>query len=287
MAFTVACAQFAPEKAQVEANLDKIAELIVQASGEGADLVVFPEASTTGYFLEGGVVESAISASDLLAGLVRRLEGKLDRAVDALVGFYQSEKSNLFNASGYLQLGNQNKKIVNVYQKFFLPTYGVFDEERFVSRGHDLGVFDTRLGRMGVLICEDVWHSVLPTLTAVAGAQVILIPSASPARDFTGCHIGNLEHYERMISMVSEEHGVFCVNCQLCGFEGGKGLVGGSSVSDPMGEIIGRGPVGEEYLLLAPIDLYRVTIARAGQPLLSDLQSAWQDIRRLVVQIEV
>src|SRR5580704_16334682 len=111
MAFTVACAQIAPEKAQVEANLDKIADLIVQASAEGADLVVFPEASTTGYFLEGGVVESAIGSSDLLAGICRRLEHKLDRPVDALVGFYQSEKGSLYNAAGYLQLGNQENKV--------------------------------------------------------------------------------------------------------------------------------------------------------------------------------
>jgi len=176
--------------------------------------------------------------------------------------------------------------LVHVYKKFFLPTYGVFDEERFVSRGHDLGVFETRFGKMGVLICEDIWHSILPTLAATAGAEVILVPSASPARGFSGEEIGNLCHYKKMITAVSEEHGVYCVNCQLTGFEGGKGFVGGSSVSDPGGQIIAKGPVGEEFLLLASIDLELVTIARAALPLISDLQSAWQDIRRLVCEIE-
>jgi predicted amidohydrolase len=287
MPITVACAQIAPEKARVEVNLDKIAESTVQAADEGADLVVFPEAATTAYFLEGGVVESALSSEALVAGLIKRLQNKLSKPVDVVVGFYQSEGGNLYNAAAYMQLGNQENKIVHVYKKFFLPTYGVFDEERFVSRGHDLGVFNCRFGRLGILLCEDIWHSVLPTLTAVAGAHLILIPSASPARGFSGPSIANLAHYERMIAAVSEEHGVYCVNCQLTGFEGGKGLVGGSSISDPMGQIIARGPFGEEYLLLAPIDLEKVLIARASLPLISDLQSAWQDIRRLVGGLEV
>jgi len=286
MRITVACAQIAPEKAQVETNLDKIADSTVQAVSEGADLVVFPETATTAYFLEGGVVEAAITGADLLAGLSRRLNGRLDRPVDAVVGFYESEGGNLYNSAGYLQLGKQENKVVHIYKKFFLPTYGVFDEERFVSRGHDLGVFDSRFGRLGILICEDIWHSILPTLTAVSGAQLIIVPSASPARGFSGPTIGNLAHYERMITEVSEEHGVYCANCQLTGFEGGKGLVGGSAVSGPTGEILARGPVGEEYLLLAPVDFDQVVIARAALPLLSDLQSAWQDLRRLVSGVE-
>jgi predicted amidohydrolase len=282
MRFTVACAQIAPEKAKVEANLDKIAESIIQASSEGADLVVFPEAATTAYFLEGGVVEGAITSLALLSGLSKRLETKLSRSVDAVIGFYETDSGGLYNSAAYLQLGKQENKVVYVYKKFFLPSYGVFDEERFVSRGQELGVFDTRLGRVAILICEDIWHSILSTLAAAAGAQLILVPSASPARDFSGPMIGNLAHYERMITSVSAEHGVFCVNCQLTGFEGGKGLAGGSAISGPNGQIIARGPEGEEYLLLASLDFDDVTIARANLPLISDLQSAWQDIVRLV-----
>lgn len=283
MPFTVACAQIAPQKAQVAANLDKIADLIIQASNEGADLVVFAEASTTGYFLEGGVIEGALNSDELVNQLSKRV--KTTQPVDALIGFYQSEGGNLYNSAAYIQFNPT--KLIHVYKKFFLPTYGVFDEERFVSRGHDLGVFQTRLGKMGVLICEDIWHSILPTLTAAVGAEVILVPSASPARDFSGEQIGNLCHYRNMITSVSEEHGVFCVNCQLTGFEGGKGMVGGSAVSNPSGKIIAQGPVQEEYMLLAPIDLDQVTIARAALPLISDLQSAWQDIRRLVCEMDV
>ena len=64
----------------------------------------------------------------------------------------------------------------------FLPTYGVFDEERFVEAGRSVQAFDTRWGRAAILICEDAWHSFTPMLAALDGAQLIIVPSASPAR---------------------------------------------------------------------------------------------------------
>lgn len=280
MRFTVACAQIAPQKASLERNLDAMAEAVRQASGEGADLVVFPETSTTGYFLEGGVVECALTADDLCASLAKRLE-RLERPVDVAAGFYETHHGTLYNSAAYLSFGS-GARVVHLYRKFFLPTYGVFDEERFVSRGRELGVFDTRFGRMALLICEDVWHSILPTLAALRGAQVMLVPAASPARGFAGPEISNHERYRRLMRALCEEHGVFGVNCQLTGFEGGKGFIGGSMVVDPFGKVIAEGPTGEQHLLLAQIDLDLLQPARAQTPLLSDLESAWGDIKRIV-----
>lgn len=281
MTFTVACAQIAPTKARVQQNLDKIAQVASQAGREGADLVVFPEAATTGYFLEGGVLESSLTASELRIELEKRL-GSLVDEIDFAVGFYENADGQLFNSAAYLSFSGGKVTIVHVYRKFFLPTYGVFDEERFVTRGREIGVFDTRFGKMGLLICEDVWHSILPTLAAVAGAQVLLVPTASPARGFDTDRIGNLDRYERLLRGVAEEHGVFCVNTQLCGFEGGKGFVGGSIVVDPFGKTVAESPIAEEHLLITKIDLDLVRIARSQSPLISDLHTAWGDIVRIV-----
>jgi predicted amidohydrolase len=282
MAFQVAVAQFAPAKAEIDRNLDTIAEIVVQAQDEGAELVVFPETSTSGYFLEGGVIEAALGAGELAARLGERLRGRLHRPIDAVVGFYESEAGTLYNSAAYFEFEPSDARVLRVYRKFFLPTYGVFDEERFVTRGRDLGVFDTRLGRVGILICEDAWHSILPTLCAVNGAQVLLVPSASPARGFWGEDIENHDRYRRLFRAMSEEHGVFCVNAQLCGFEGGKGFVGGSMVVDPYGHFAVEAPLSEEYLAMAEIDLDLVTLARNQTPLISDLQTTWQEIKRLV-----
>lgn len=279
--FTLACAQFAPEKAEVGRNIGRIAEFCAQACDEGADIVAFPEACVSGYFLEGGVADVALSAEALASKLAEALVGKLPRALDAVVGFYERSQGILYNSAAYLELDGGRARVAHVYRKFFLPTYGVFDEERFVSRGTELGVFPTRLGTIGLLICEDVWHSILPTLLAVRGAELILVPSASPGRGFAGPIPENLDRYRRMIRAVAEEHGVYAANVHLCGFEGGKGFVGGSMVFDPFGKLVAESPMMDEHLLLSKIDLDLIAVARAQSPLLSDLRSSWANILRL------
>lgn len=282
MPLTVACAQIAPMKAEVSSNLDKIASVALQAAAEGADLVLFPEAATTGYFLEGGVLESSLTVHEVCEGLKCRISSSLSKPLDICLGFYENAEGQLFNAAGYFALDKDSCAPLGSYRKFFLPTYGVFDEERFVARGRRLGVFDTRFGKMGILICEDVWHSILPTLTALAGAQILLVPTASPARGFGDPQITNLERYQRLLRGIAEEHGIFCVNTQLCGFEGGKGFVGGSMVIDPMGRVLVESPVGEEHLLIATLDLDLIRLSRAQSPLISDLQEAWGDLKEIV-----
>jgi predicted amidohydrolase len=282
MPFRVACGQFAPFKADVEKNLDTIAEIVLQAQQEEVDLLCLPETCTSGYFLEGGVLEASLTTDALVSKLNGRLEGKMRRPVDVVMGFYQNHGGNLYNSAAYLEIQTDGITAQGVYQKFFLPTYGVFDEDRFVSRGRDLQVFPSRLGKMGMLVCEDVWHGIMPTLCAVNGAQVLLVPAASPARGFRGRDIDNHDRYRRLFRAISEEHGIFCVNCQLCGFEGGKGFIGGSMVVDPMGKVIAEAPVGQEHLIVADIDLDLIAIARAQNPLIADLQSAWEEVRRMV-----
>jgi predicted amidohydrolase len=282
MRFTVGCAQFAPQKAEVALNLDTIAVVVLQAQSEHVDLVVFPETSTSGYFLEGGVIEASLTLPQLMSELFARLADRLTGPIDVTLGFYEESEGILYNSAAYLEMHPSGPRAVAVYRKFFLPTYGVFDEERFVSRGRDLAVFETRWGKMAILICEDIWHSIMPTLCAVAGAQVILVPAASPARGFHSERIENHDRYERLFRGVAEEHSLFVVNTQLVGFEGGKGFIGGSMVLNPFGVAMARAPIGEPHLLLAEIDLDAVTIARAQSPLVSDLKGAWEDVRRLV-----
>lgn len=284
MTFKVACAQFAPQKAEVERNLDTIADIVLQASGETADLVLLPEAATSGYFLEGGVLESSLTSTQLLAALWNRLQGRLTQTIDVVLGFYEKYEGILYNAAAYIEFTPEGPRLVGVYRKFFLPTYGVFDEERFVTRGRDLGVFETRLGKIAILICEDCWHGILPTLCAVHGAQLIVIPAASPARGFSTENIDNHDRYRRLFVSVAEEHGVYCASAQLCGFEGGKGFIGGSKIVDPTGRVVVEGPLSDPHMIVGEIDPDLVAITRAQSPLLSDLQSAWSDIRRLVLE---
>jgi len=187
-------------------------------------------------------------------------------------------QNHIFNSCLYATLGGKAAHVRHVHRKIFLPTYGVFDEERFVDSGQDgVRAFDTGWGRAAILICEDAWHSLCGTIAALDGAQLILVPSASPARgtavDEDGTRLpASMVRWERVVRGIAEEHGVFVVLANLVGFEGGKGFPGASAVLDPNGCLVVRGPLFEEGLITADIDLEQITHARVDAPLLADLQ---------------
>ncbi len=281
----IAISQFRPAKGEYAANLERIGAVLDEAAllDIRPALVVFPETATSGYFVEGGVKGVAVTAGTLLRDLDRVYRGGAkDRPViDVSIGFYERFQNHFHNSCLYATLGGAAPEVRHVHRKVFLPTYGVFDEERFVDRGQDgVRAFDTGWGgRAAILICEDAWHSLAGTIAALEGAQVILVPSASPARgtgvDEEGTRLpASMVRWERVVRGLAEEHGVYVVLANLVGFEGGKGFPGASVVIDPMGNLVVRGPLFEEGLVVAELDLEQLTHARADAPLLADLQSA-------------
>src|SRR5687768_13842821 len=132
--FIAAAVQIAPSKGNYEGNLDRVADAVLKAQDAGADLVVFPETCLSGYFLEGGVGDIAVSVSQVAADLGSRL-GSLAGQVDVIVGFYESYDGHIYNAAAHLTFSGAATEVLHVHRKFFLPTYGVFDEERFIARG--------------------------------------------------------------------------------------------------------------------------------------------------------
>jgi NAD+ synthetase len=280
----LAVSQFRPTKGEYAENVARIGAVVTQATqlDPQPQLVVFPETATSGYFVEGGVKELAVTAGTLARDLAAAYTGP---AIDVAVGFYERFQNHIYNSALYVTLGGKKPEVRHVHRKVFLPTYGVFDEERFVDRGQD-GVrsFETGWGGGGkaaILICEDAWHSLAATVAALEGAQLLIVPSASPARglgedeDCAGVTLpASVVRWERIVRGIAEEHGVFVALANLVGFEGGKGFPGASVVIDPTGRIIARGPLFEEALLTADLDLDALTTARSDSPLLSDLQSA-------------
>ena len=278
----LALSQFRPSKGEYAQNVSRIGAVVGQAAqlDPKPDLVVFPETATSGYFVEGGVKELAVTAGTLARDLAASYHGP---AIDVVVGFYERFQNHIYNSALYVTLSNKKPEVRHVHRKVFLPTYGVFDEERFVDRGQD-GVrsFETGWGgKAAILICEDAWHSLAATVAALEGAQLIIVPSASPARglgEVEDCEGESLPasviRWERIVRGIAEEHGVFVALANLVGFEGGKGFPGASAVIDPTGRVLARGPLFEEALLTADIDLDSLTTARSDSPLLADLQSA-------------
>jgi NAD+ synthetase len=274
----VALVQFTPKKADTYGNLGRVAGIVAEESPH-ADVVVFPETALSGYFLEGGVAEAALTLGQLAQGLgAPPADGP-----DLVVGFYESWRRRLYNSVAYLEPAGDSWNVRHVHRKMFLPTYGVFDEARFVEPGAELRAFDTRFGRFGMLVCEEAWHSIAATVLALDRAELVLVVSASPARDFApsgGGRPANLDRWDRLAPAMAVEHGIFVVVAQLTGSEGGKLFPGGSMAVGPDGQILARGPLLEASVTMAALDATALDRARVASPLLSDLEQVLPHLQR-------
>jgi NAD+ synthetase len=286
---TLALCQFAPRKGDTAGNLARIGRLCAQAAAlePRPQVVHFPETALSGYFVEGGVREVACTAGSLSYDLDDAYRTACASAgldvlpLDVVIGFYERWRDTLHNSAAYLSIGLDDgpPKVRHVHRKNYLPTYGLFDEERFVERGSDIRAFETPWGKAALLVCEDAWHSLSGTIAALDGAQVVFISSAAPARGPWPRTDGvpgpnSAARWERLIRDIAEEHGVFASFVNLVGSEGGKRFFGTSHLVGPGGDIRGRAPVWDESFVSISVDLDDLVRARADSPLLSDLRVA-------------
>jgi NAD+ synthase (glutamine-hydrolysing) len=278
----LAALQFSPGKGEYEGNLARLGGIFAQLDSldPRPDVLHLPESALTGYFLEGGVREQAHTAGSFATDLQRvYLASGAAQPLEVAIGFYELWNSILYNSAMWVRLGGDAPLIRHVHRKNFLPTYGLFDEERFVERGHDIRAFETPWGKFAMLVCEDAWHSLPGTLLALDGATMIFISAAAPAR---GVHPrddaipgpASVARWERLVRDIAEEQGVFVSFANLVANEGGKSFPGGATIAGPNGEVRVRGPLWREALVALPIDLNDLSRARSEMPLLADLQTA-------------
>jgi NAD+ synthase (glutamine-hydrolysing) len=273
----IAIAQTRPRKGDYEMNVAAIGSILAQVARwpEPPRLVVFPETAVSGYFLQGGTRDAAVTAGTLFRDLAMQHQAAGAPPLDVAVGFYERFHDRVFNSALYATLGGGAPGIRHVHRKVFLPTYGLFDEERFVDAGASVQAFDTAWGRVAMLVCEDAWHSLPATIAALDGAQLLLVPSASPARGIAphpGALPNNMEAWERVMCRLAEEHGVYLALAQLVGVEGGKVLQGRSLVVGPSGDVLAEAPPFEEAIVQVRLDRRLLRRARYDQPLLADLE---------------
>src|SRR5881409_2607031 len=231
----IAIAQLRPVKGEYAANLERLGGVLARVAelDPPVELLMTPEAVTSGYFVEGGVRDVAVTGGTLFQDLRAAHKASGAPPLDVAVGFYEVFQNHYYNSCLYASLGGKKPVVRHVHRKVFLPTYGVFDEERFVEKGDAIQAFDSGWGgRAAILICEDAWHSLAGTIAALDGTQLIIVPSAPPARGLAtepGARLpASVVRWERIVRGLAEEHGVYVALCTLVGFEGGKGFPGGS-----------------------------------------------------------
>ena len=267
--------QVKPRKGNVLANIAAVRDALVP----GADIAVFPETVLSGYFVEGAALEVALSPEGLVDSLGAPPEG-CDG--DVVIGFYERGRTSVRNSMAYLTPGDGRYEIVHIHRKVFLPTYGIFEEARFVEPGREVLAFETRFGRVGMLICEDLWHSMTPTILALDGADLLLCGCASPARGYEAARSrpANLAEWDRIAARTAKEHGIFVLLSHLAGSEGGKLFAGGSTAWGPDGTLLGRGPLFGDGSTPVTLDLHEITRVRTESPFLSDLRMALPHLQR-------
>ena len=267
---TLALAQINTRLGDVEANLDKHLTLIDEARGRGADLVLFPELSLTGYGLQD--LASSVARRPTSDDPVFRRLLKASREIDVLLGFVEADlRQRFYVSAAYLSQG----KVLHIHRKVYLPTYGLFDEGRFFAMGNQIRAFTTRFARCGVLICEDFWHASPPYLLWLDGADLMFFLSASPGR---GLNQSQRLESARWVEQINQAYAslftAFVAHTNRVGFEDGLNFWGGATVFDPNGNLVARGPYHEEALTLAEIDLDQLHRTRARLPLLRDERTA-------------
>ena len=258
-------------------NLDRHRDWVRRASTAGIELLVFPELSLTGYFLKDLAPDLAIT----LEGEELRELKALSRGCDLVVGAVLEEPDRrYFNASLYLSAG----ELVHVHRKVYLPTYGMFDEQRYLAAGDRVRSFPTRYGRAGILICEDIWHLSTAYILSLEGVDLIICPSASPGRGVTSDErLGTAESYSLLCRTYGQFLTTFFLYCNRVGYEDGANFWGGSMVIGPNGEVLAQAEDADEGLATATLDLGDIRRERLANPLLRDerLELTINELRRV------
>lgn len=277
MDIPVALAQIKPKLGCVADNLLLIEEAVERAVQSQAGLIVFPELALTGYFLKDLVPEVALS---LTAPAIQRLQ-ELSRRIDIAVGFVEGTADYCFyNSAAYFADG----ALRHLHRKVYLPTYGLFDEQRYLARGERFRAFDTRFGRLGMLICEDMWHLSAPYILAMDGATTLICLSSSPARGVAeGAELGSAAAWQRLTGTVAAFLNCRVLYCNRVGYEDGINFWGGSEVIDPDGSVVARGALLDEDFVTATLSEGALRRERIFAPMMRDenLAVTMAELRRI------
>ena len=277
MDFTVALAQIKPKLGCLADNLTLVEAAVERGIREKAGLVVFPELALTGYFLKDLVPEVALP---LDAPELKRLTD-LSRHISIAVGFVEvSPDYRFFNSALYLEGG----ELRHLHRKVYLPTYGLFDEQRYLARGERLRAFDSRFGRLGMLICEDMWHLSAPYILAMDGATTLICLSSSPGRGISDEEtLGSANAWQRLTATTSMFLNCRIVYCNRVGYEDGINFWGGSESVGPGGGVIARAKLLEEDFVLAPQAEADLRRERIFAPMMRDenLAITVKELRRI------
>ncbi len=238
----VALVQMAPMLGDRQRNFATHLTQIAAAREQQADLIVFPELSLTGYFLRDIVPDVALLDSSPELGQL------IEAAGPAAVAFGFVEESVGHHFYNSAMFGEQGRA-VHIHRKVYLPTYGLFEEQRYFAAGKRIAAFESaRFGRVGMLVCEDLWHLSAAAIMQAEGVDVLICLANSPARGVDRERPRTAEVYDRLAGVYAQMLGAVVIIVNRVGFEDGLCFWGGSQMVGPDGSIIAQAPLFDEAL---------------------------------------
>lgn len=257
----VALAQMSCKREDKAENLRKMEEVVAEAKKLAAELVIFPELSLTGYVIRDQIYELA----ETIPGPSTTVLENIARKTKIYVVFGMPELSEKTQATIYnaaVLVGPEG--FIGKYRKMYLPTHSVFEEKRYFRPGYQTAVFDTELGKIGLIICYDIFFPEVSRLTRLKGAQLIVCISASPAIRRT--------FFETLTVARAIENTAFLAYVNLVGIEDGLQFWGGSRLIGPQGKVLAEAKYDEEDLLTCEVNYAGMRPTEAFVPTLRDLR---------------
>jgi len=259
--FKVALAQISCKREDKTENIRKMGETVAKAKKQGADLIIFPELSLTGYVVRDQIYELAETipgpSTNTMESIARKTKAHI---IFGMPELSEKTKATIYNAA--VLVGREG--IIGKYRKIYLPTHSVFEEKRYFRPGYQTAVFDTELGKMGLLICYDIFFPEVSRLARLRGAQLIICISASPAvrRAF----------FETLTVARAMENTAFLAYVNLVGIEDGLQFWGGSRLIGPNGKVLVQAKCDEEDLVVCDVDYADIQPIETFVPTLKDLR---------------
>lgn len=273
----ISLAQLDAVLGDIDANAERAERAVKAALEDGADLVVFPELSLTGYSVGKVDADLSMRSDDPRIEELARAAGQ----AGVLVGFVDAGAPgpHTYNSMAYYQAG----RLVHVHRKLYLPQYAPFEERNHFTPGPALRAFDAaRHTRMAVLLCNDAWQPPLAFIATQDGAQVLLVPATSAQSVFPDRYDSH-EYWHDITRFYGRMFQLFVVFVNRTGSEGDLRFWGGSHVVDPWGNMVASAGA-DEQVLTVEIDLSDVRRRRRQVPLVKEarLGLIQREIRRLV-----
>jgi predicted amidohydrolase len=257
----VALAQISSKPEDKAENLTKIQKAVTKAKKQNADLIVFPELSLTGYVVRDQIYELAETIPGPSCQIIEEIARKTkSHIIFGMPELSEKTQATIHNTAVFVG----PRGLIGKYRKIHLPTHSVFEEKRYFRPGYQTAVFDTALGRIGLIICYDIFFPELSRLTRLKGAQLIVCISASPST--------RRAFFETLTVARAMENAVFLAYVNLVGIEDGLQFWGGSRIVGPSGKVLAQAKYDEEDFVICDIDYMDIRSVETFVPTLKDLR---------------